>query len=135
MTTGKTIALTIGTFVGKVMSYINSFCKCSLSICFTVRGLPWRLSGKESTYQCKSHRFNPWIGKIPGRRKWPEKTHGQRSPAGYSPWDHKRVGHDLVAKQQKQQLTMKIIEGSKENTCTCLIHLDFSFPHTSMFSQ
>ena len=26
--------------------------------------------------------------------------HGQRSLAGYSLWGHKRVGHDLVTKQQ-----------------------------------
>jgi len=41
---------------------------------------------------------------IPWRRKWqtasvflPGKSHGQKSPAGYSPWGHK-VGHDLMAK-------------------------------------
>ena len=33
-------------------------------------GFPWWLSGKESTCQCKRHRFNPWVGKIPWRRKW-----------------------------------------------------------------
>ena len=40
--------------------------------------------------------FNPLVGKIPWRRKWqpipvflPGKSHGQRSLAGYSPWDHK----------------------------------------------
>ena len=39
---------------------------------------------------------------MPWRRKWqsapvflPEKSHGQRSLAGYSPWDGKRVRHDL----------------------------------------
>ena len=32
--------------------------------------LPWLLSGKESACQCKRHRFNPWVGKIPQRRKW-----------------------------------------------------------------
>ena len=44
--------------------------------------------------------FDPWVGKIPRRRKWqptpvflPEKSHGQRSPVGYSPWGHK-VRHD-----------------------------------------
>ena len=27
--------------------------------------------GKESVYlQCRRPRFNPWVGKIPGRRKW-----------------------------------------------------------------
>ena len=26
---------------------------------------PWGLSGKESTCQCRRHRFDPWVGKIP----------------------------------------------------------------------
>ena len=53
------------------------------------------LSGKESFCQCKRHRrcgFDPWVGKIPWRRKWqptpiflPGKSHGQRSLEGYSP--------------------------------------------------
>ena len=37
--------------------------------------------------------FDPWIGKIPWRRKWhptpvllPGKSHGQRSLMDYSPW-------------------------------------------------
>ena len=30
----------------------------------------------------------------------PWKSQGQRSLAGYSPWSHKRVEHDLVTKQQ-----------------------------------
>ena len=29
-----------------------------------------------------------------------QKSHGQRSLVGYNPWSHKRVGHDLVTKQQ-----------------------------------
>ena len=68
---------------------------------FHIRGLPWWLSGKESTCQCRRLRFNPWDRKIPWRRKWqpipeflPGKSHGQRSLAGYSPGGHKRVGHD-----------------------------------------
>ena len=27
--------------------------------------LPWWLSGKESACQCRGHRFNPWVRKIP----------------------------------------------------------------------
>ena len=56
--------------------------------------------------------FNPWIKKILWRRKWQptpifllEKSYGQKSLAGYSPWAHKRVGHDVVTKQQQQYLT------------------------------
>ena len=50
--------------------------------------------------------FDPWVGKIPWRRKWqpipvflPGKSHEQRSLAGYSPWVRKRVRHELATKQ------------------------------------
>ena len=58
--------------------------------------LPRWLNGKEPAChysRCKRHRFDPWVGKIPWRRKWqptpiflPGKSHGQRSLVGYSPW-------------------------------------------------
>ena len=32
-------------------------------------GLPWWLSSKESTCQCRRHGFYPWVRKIPWRRK------------------------------------------------------------------
>ena len=31
--------------------------------------LPWWLGGKEPTCQCRRHKFSPWVGKIPWRRK------------------------------------------------------------------
>ena len=53
----------------------------------------YSLSGKESTCKCKRCRFNPWVGKIPWRRKWqptpvslPGESHGQRSLGDYIPW-------------------------------------------------
>ena len=55
-------------------------------------------SGRESACPQKTRRrgFDPWVGKIPWRRKWhltpvlvPGESHGQRSLAGYSPWVHK----------------------------------------------
>ena len=39
----------------------------------------------------------------------PGKCYGQRSLAGYSPWGHKRVGHNL-ATTQPQQLRNKRME-------------------------
>ena len=33
----------------------------------------------------------------------PGKSNGQRSLGGYSPWGHKRAGHDLVTRQYQQQ--------------------------------
>ena len=65
-------------------------------------GLPWWVSGKKKKIQLSSrrHGFDPWVKKIPWRRKWkptpvflPGKSHGQRSLGGYSSWGHKRVGH------------------------------------------
>ena len=32
--------------------------------------VPRWLSSKESTYQCRRHRFDSWVGKIPWRREW-----------------------------------------------------------------
>ena len=61
--------------------------------------LPWWLSGKESSCQCRKFKrlgFNPWVGKIPWKRKWPPipvflpgRPHGQRNLVGYSPWGRK----------------------------------------------
>ena len=43
--------------------------------------------------------FDPWVGKIPRRRKWqptpvslPGKSHGQRSLVACSPQGHKELG-------------------------------------------
>ena len=43
------------------VAVVTSFCKL-LDI------VPGGTSGKEYTCQCRRHRFNPWVGKIPGRR-------------------------------------------------------------------
>ena len=63
--------------------------------------LPWWLSGKASTCQCRRCKgcgFDPWVRKIPWSKKWqptpvflPGKFHGQRSLSGYSPWGHKEL--------------------------------------------
>ena len=46
----------------------------------------------------RSHRFNPWVGKIPWSRKWqpipvflPGKFHGWRSLVGCNPWGRKEL--------------------------------------------
>ena len=36
----------------------------------------------------------------------PRESHGQRSLAGYSPWDHKRVGHDWATKHTLDPFTI-----------------------------
>ena len=68
--------------------------------------------GKESTCQCrrfKRLRFNPWVGKIPWRKKQkptpvflPGKFRGQRSLAGYSPRGRKES--DMTERLHSLQL-------------------------------
>ena len=59
-------------------------------------GPPRWLSGKGFTYQCRRHRFSPWVVQIPWRRRWQPtaafllgESHGRRSLAGYSLWGRK----------------------------------------------
>ena len=51
----------------------------------------------------------PESGRSLGEKKWqstpkllPGKSHRQRSLVGYSPWGHRRVGHNLVVTKQQQ---------------------------------
>ena len=53
---------------------------------------PWWHRRWSVCLQCGRPGFDPWVGKIPWRRKWqstpgllPGKSHGQRSLVGYSP--------------------------------------------------
>ena len=84
-------------------------------------GFPWWLSCKNlpaNVFQCRRCRIDPYIEKIPCRRKWqptleflPGKCHGKRSLLGYSPWGL-RIGHDLATKQQHCYITLVFSERS-----------------------
>ena len=59
---------------------------------------PGGASGKELTYQCRRHGFDPWVGEMPWRKTWqltpvflPGESHEQRCLAGYSPWGCKQL--------------------------------------------
>ena len=59
-------------------------------------GVPGGLRWWRICLQCRRLGLDPWVGKIPWRRKWQSsavflsgKSHGQRSLVGYSPWGHK----------------------------------------------
>jgi len=54
--------------------------------------------GKESACQCRRREFDPWVRKVPWRRKWqptpvflPGKFYRQRSLAGFSLWGCKEL--------------------------------------------
>ena len=62
-------------------------------------------AGKESACQLRRLGCDPWVRKIPWRRKWqptpvclPGKSHGQRSLEGCGPWGPERVRQDLAIK-------------------------------------
>ena len=65
-------------------------------------GFPSGTSGRKPTCQCRRYKrpgFDPWVRKIPQRRKWqptsvflPGESLGQRSLVGYSPWGRKELG-------------------------------------------
>ena len=62
---------------------------CEKKLTYPFQRLPSWLSGQEPGRQCRRCRFDPWVGKIPWRRKWlpspvflPGKYYGQRSLAG-----------------------------------------------------
>ena len=74
--------------------------------------LPRRCSGKKKCQcrRCKRYRFDPWVGKIPWRRKWqptpiylPGKFHEQRNLEGYSPWGRKES--DMTESAHSHTLT------------------------------
>ena len=73
--------------------------------------------------QCGRPGLDPWVGKIPWRRKWqstpvllPRKSHGQRSLVGYSPWGRKELekGSYLVHRHSYYRLKKKCLNGYKQ---------------------
>ena len=80
-----------------ICSYLQTHQVVYINYVQMVCHLRW-LSGKESACQCRRLRFDPWVRKIPWRRKWqptpvflPGKRHGQWSLEGYSPWGRKEL--------------------------------------------
>ena len=73
-----------------------------------ILGFPGDSAGEESACHCRRLGFDPWVRKIPWRRKWqptpiilPGESHGQRNLVGYNPPGRERVKHDLATKQQQ----------------------------------
>ena len=64
--------------------------------------------------------FNPWVGKMPWRRKWqptpgflPEKSHGQRSLAGYCPCSCKESNTtEPLTLRLGEETTLTKVEGT-----------------------
>ena len=108
MTTGKTIALTIWTFVGKVMSLlfnmlprlVKAFLPSSNHLLISwLQSLSTVILEPKKIKSVTVSVVSPSIcheAMGPGRRRWhptpvllPGESHGWRSLAGYSPWGSK----------------------------------------------
>ena len=86
--------------------------------------------------------LNPGRGRFPGEENGnspiflPEKFHGQRSLAGYSPWDC-RVRHDWAANTHihtYSQLTILWVSGGQQRDSPIHIHVPI-LPQTSLPSR
>ena len=98
---------------------LQQFLTCSLFF-------PSGTSGKESACQCMRHkrcRFNPWVRKIPWRRKWqanpiflPGKSYGQRSQAGYLLHMHTHTAHSAAKGDKGAFLTPHSLDSGVRET-------------------
>ena len=78
--------------------YLSWILECSVPSIIGNYRLPWWLRWSRIHLQCGRPGFDPWVGKIPWRRKWQPtpvfllgESHGQRSLVGYSSWGHKEL--------------------------------------------
>ena len=82
---------------------------------YTGLGLPRWLSGKASACSERDAGSNPGLRRFPGEGNGNplqyscRKSHRQRSRAGCSPWNRKRVGHNLTKQQYRAHANNNII--------------------------
>ena len=96
-------------------------------------------TGSEPACQCRRCRssFNPWVGKIPWRRKWQPtpvfllgKFHGQRSLMSYSPWGCQRIRHKWA---NEHTYHMESYQRRKHNQFGALLLINISFEHKNAY--
>ena len=78
-------------------SHFISVCRILVNLTVFQRGFPRWHSGRKSPCQCRRCRFDPWVGKIPWRRKW------QSIPVFFSwkiPWTEEPGGLWSVGSQR-----------------------------------
>ena len=85
----------------------------------TLQVLPWWLSGKESTCQCRRCEFNPWVGKIPWRR---EMAPHSSSLAWEIPWTEEPGGLQSMGLQKSQKwLRLRFWNKSPPSVASCSV--------------
>ena len=120
--------------IGLICFALFYFVTFHFSITRNITGLPWYLSSKESTCQCrrcKRHGFN-LIRKMPCTREWqptsislPGKFHGQRSLVSYSSQSWKDLDMIEVTKHM-QTGTLLFSFSILNNNFVCVLILSLS---------
>ena len=95
---------------------------------FSNESAPWWLTQQSICLQCRRPGFDPWVRKIPWRRKWQPtpvlltgKFHGWKSLVGYSSWGPKELD---ITEHTAHTLPWKVIsfETSPSNFLLDNIH-------------
>ena len=104
-----------------------------------VNSSPGWLSGEESACQCRRCRCDPWVRKIPWRRKWqptlvflPGKFQGQRSLVGCSPWGRKELN---TPERLNMQHTQRSMISRKQSFSYCFFNFNRIFLSSFRFKE
>ena len=104
-----TSTVTVTVSAALEMWHSPQYCLTRLGCCHQMLpkycwSFPDGASGKEPACQCRRCRFNPWVRRIPWRRKWqpipvflPGKSQGRWRLVGHSPRVHKESNLTEVA--------------------------------------
>ena len=97
-------------------------------------GLPQWLSGKESTCQCRRHRFNPQVMKITWRNKWQPSIFAWEIPWTEEPGRLHSMGSQRVRQESatKQELQLCLQGIDKQDHQMAPFTHDFLFFHQSV---
>ena len=89
---------------------------------------PWWLSGKESSCQCRSCRFYPWLRKISQTRKWqPLQYSCPGNPMNREAW--KAIVHGVTEKDRHDLVTKTAAAYIHICVCVCACVLYIYTPH------
>ena len=117
---------------GKIWQYYTHYKFISSSLFSSLRSYCFP-GGSEVTsvcLQCRRHSFDPWVRKIPWRRKWqptpallPGESHGGRSLVGYSPWGQKESDTTEPLHSLRELLLTSGLPVGCPRVCPCYLKL------------
>ena len=98
----------------KFLGHLCVFDSSSLKLCCwednMEKGFPCDSNDKASVCQCRGYWFNPWVRKVPCRRRWQPtpnilawKIPWTEEPGGLQSMGSQRMGHELATIQQSMQ--------------------------------